>query len=98
MYCTARIIFFPLFLLCRIPGSQLPEVFSKDAFPILLMIIFALSNGYLSSSCMMGPTLVEPRDSMLTGTLMIFSLTLGLMSGAAFSFINLLISQGKISD
>ena len=92
-----RLIFFPLFLLCKIVDSQLPTVFESDAWPILFMITFSLSNGYLSSQCMMlGPALTDPQDSMLAGTIMVFCLTVGLFSGAAVSFLSLMMAQGSV--
>lgn len=94
---VGRLIFFPLFLLCRITDSQLPTIFMSDAWPICFMIIFSLTNGYLSTMCMMlGPSLTEPRDSMLAGNIMVFCLTVGLFSGASVSFLSLLISQGSV--
>lgn len=94
---VCRVIFFPLFLLCRVANSQLPTVFESDAFPICFMIVFSLTNGYLSSLCMMlGPSLTDPKDSMLAGNIMVFCLTVGLFSGASLSFVSLLISQGSV--
>ena len=96
-YVSTRVIFFPLFLFCNISGSQLPVLFKSDAWPIIFMALFAFSNGYLSTLAMMfGPTMVSVRNSALAGTIMIFSLTLGLMSGAASSFFLLFISQGSV--
>ena len=97
MVAVSRVIFFPLFLLCRVSGSRLPTIFKSDFFPIFFMIIFSLSNGYFSSVCMMlGPTLTDAKDAMLAGNIMVFCLTVGLFSGAAVSFLSLLISQGGI--
>ena len=94
---VCRVIFFPLFLLCRITDSQLPLVFVSDAWPIIIMILFSFTNGYFSSLCMMlGPTLTDAKDSMLAGNIMVFCLTVGLCSGAAFSFITRLISVGAL--
>lgn len=92
-----RLLFFPLFLLCNVSGSQLTTVFVSDAWPILFMVLFALSNGYLASLAMMlGPQLVKPSDMQLTGTIMIFFLTIGLFGGAGMSFVSLVISNGEI--
>jgi solute carrier family 29 (equilibrative nucleoside transporter), member 1/2/3 len=92
-----RVIFFPLFLFCNVSGSRLPVLFHSDAFPILFMIAFALSNGYVSTlSMMFGPTMVSNRHSNLAGTIMVFCLTSGLMSGSALSFVMLVISQGSV--
>jgi hypothetical protein len=94
---AARVVFFPLFLLCRISGSQLPVVFASDAFPIIFMMLFALSNGYVASSCMMlGGSIVPPKESSLAGTIMVFSLTFGLLCGAMASFPVVYISQGHL--
>jgi hypothetical protein len=61
------------------------------------MILMAFSNGYVASSAMMiGPGLVQGSDRNLAGTLMIFSLTLGLMLGSVFSFSVVDISQGRV--
>jgi hypothetical protein len=61
------------------------------------MIFFGMTNGYISTlSMMFGPSLVAPKDAGLAGTLMIFSLTIGLMSGAMFSFVMVLISSGSV--
>lgn len=94
---ACRVIFIPLFLFCNVSGSQLPVLFGSDAFPIIFMILFALSNGYLSTlSMMFGPTMVSTRHSNLAGTIMVFCLTFGLMSGSVLSFLMLLISQGSL--
>lgn len=92
-----RCVFFPLFLLCNVSDSQLPVVFKSDAFPILFMIIMAFTNGYVASlSMMMGAGAVAPKDAPIAGTIMVFSLTVGLCMGACTSFIVVLISQGSV--
>lgn len=96
MPAISRLIFFPLFLLCHVKDSQLPVVFNSDVFPILFMALFAFTNGYVASACMMiGPSLVRPSDAPLAGTIMIFSLTIGLLFGACTSFLTVFISQGQ---
>lgn len=95
--CLIRVVFFPLFLLSNVSDSQLPVVFKNDAFPIIFMIGLSLSNGFLSTRCMIqGATAVDPKESGLAGTIMIFSLTLGLLFGACSSFIVVTISQGSV--
>ena len=94
--CIARVIFFPLFLLSNVSGTQLPVVFDDDFLPMLFMFFFALSNGYISSLCMMlGPQLVSPEDQELAGNVMIFFLSAGLMAGSAFSFVDLKIATDE---
>jgi hypothetical protein len=93
-----RLVYFPLFLLCNISNSQLPVVFSHDAWPIFFMITFAVSNGYVANNCMMiGPTLVKNEDKPLAATIMIFCLTAGLLGGACVSFGATALSQGSHS-
>lgn len=59
------------------------------------MVIFALSNGYVASASMiMGPTLTSLNDSSLAGTIMAFSLTLGLLLGTCISFLVVFIARG----
>jgi equilibrative nucleoside transporter 1/2/3 len=92
-----RLVFFPLFLLCKISGSQLPTLFTNDFFPLFIMICFSFTNGYVASLCMMqGPTLTSPSNAALAGTIMVFSLTAGLLLGACTSFITVIISQGSV--
>lgn len=92
-----RTVFIPLFLFCKISGSQLPILFHHDAYPILFMITMAISNGYIATLCMMhGASVTKPEDSYLAGTIMIFTLTLGLCFGACLSFIVIAISQGSV--
>jgi equilibrative nucleoside transporter 1/2/3 len=96
-FAAMRVVFIPLFLLCNVSGTQLPVLFQADAFPVLFMVLFGFSNGYLCTlSMMLGPSLVPPKDAGLAGTLMIFSLTIGLMSGAMASFLMVLISSGSL--
>lgn len=91
----ARLIFVPAFFLSNLAGSKLPTVFNNDLWPILFMCLFALSNGYVSSCCMMmGPGLVDASDAPMAGNIMIFCLTAGLMTGSMLSFLVTLASQG----
>jgi len=96
-FSVFRFVFIPLILLCNISNSKLPIVFVNDAFPIIIVCAFAFTNGYLASCAMMlGPTLVSARDAGVAGTIMIFSLTLGLLGGGSLSFVALYISQGSV--
>ncbi|NXI73451.1 S29A1 protein, partial [Anseranas semipalmata] len=84
-----RVIFIPLFMLCNVqPRKYLPVVFFHDAWYIIFMIIFSLSNGYLASLCMcFGPKKVLAHEAETAGAVMVFFLALGLSLGAAFSFL-----------
>ena len=94
--CTAALARFalvPLLLLCRLSDSTLPVLFSSDIFPVVFMILLGLTNGFLSTLAMvMFPSLVSPRKVAPAGNVMILCLNLGLLCGAAFSFIVLFIS------
>ncbi|XP_053316096.1 equilibrative nucleoside transporter 1 isoform X2 [Spea bombifrons] len=89
MLVFARVVFLPLFMLCNVtPRSYLPVLFAHDAWYICIMVIFALSNGYLASLCMcFGPKKVDVQEAETAGAIMAFFLSLGLALGAAFSFL-----------
>ncbi|NXA19967.1 S29A1 protein, partial [Ibidorhyncha struthersii] len=84
-----RIIFIPLFMLCNVqPRDYLPVIFSHDAWYIIFMIFFSISNGYLASLCMcFGPKKVLAHEAETAGAVMAFFLSLGLALGAAISFL-----------
>ncbi|NXY37201.1 S29A1 protein, partial [Pomatorhinus ruficollis] len=84
-----RVIFVPLFMLCNVkPRYYLPVVFSHDAWYIVFMIFFSISNGYLASLCMcFGPKKVLAHEAETAGAVMAFFLSLGLALGAAVSFL-----------
>uniref|UniRef100_A0A8V0ZA14 Solute carrier family 29 member 1 (Augustine blood group) n=1 Tax=Gallus gallus TaxID=9031 RepID=A0A8V0ZA14_CHICK len=84
-----RVIFIPLFMLCNVqPRNHLPVIFSHDAWYIIFMIFFSISNGYLASLCMcFGPKKVLAHEAETAGAVMAFFLTLGLALGAAISFL-----------
>ncbi|KAK2531618.1 Slc29a1 [Columba guinea] len=84
-----RVIFIPLFMLCNVQSRKyLPVVFSHDAWYIVFMIFFSISNGYLASLCMcFGPKKVLAHEAETAGAIMAFFLSLGLALGAAVSFL-----------
>ncbi|CAM9546220.1 unnamed protein product [Discosporangium mesarthrocarpum] len=95
---AARIVFVPLALLCRVEGSRLPHALGADLFPLVLMPLLALSNGYVSSLSMMtGPRVVPIRVQGAAGTAMVLAMTLGLLCGSACSFVVLYVSTGALS-
>ena len=85
-----RTIFPVMFLFCNTSDSDgvVPNLLTNDLWPVGIMALFALSNGYLSSNLMMlGPTSVDPNHAEIAGTLMVFFLTFGLLSGSLCSFL-----------
>ncbi|CAN2387521.1 Solute carrier family 29 (nucleoside transporters) [Pristimantis euphronides] len=86
---AARLVFLPLFMLCNVvPRNYLPVYLAHDAWYIIIMVFFALSNGYLASLCMcFGPKKVNVHEAETAGAIMAFFLSLGLAFGAGFSFL-----------
>ena len=56
-----RILFIPLFLICNINGSsrQSPPLINSDIAYLLILLLFAISSGYLMNIAMMGASSVE---------------------------------------
>jgi len=89
MVCALRLIFIPAFLFCSTGFSRENglDLFDSDVWPILFMVLFAFSNGLISSLLMMhGPSRVPPQDMGLAGTIMVTFLTFGLFTGSCLSF------------
>lgn len=89
IFVVARVIFIPALMLCNIPArTYLPVVFQHEFAYILLMSLFAMTNGYCACLCMSyAPQLVRSKDAETAGALMTFFLALGLSLGAALSFV-----------
>ncbi|XP_013388911.1 equilibrative nucleoside transporter 3 isoform X2 [Lingula anatina] len=84
-----RIGFIPLFLLCNFQPRKhgVPVVFDSDVYPVVFILIFAVSNGYLGTLCMIyGPKHVPAGDMEAAGAIMSVFLTVGLGLGSLFSF------------
>ncbi|CAD5111441.1 DgyrCDS749 [Dimorphilus gyrociliatus] len=86
---VSRIIFIPLFIFCNFqPRQHLNVYFDNDIAPAVIMVLFAFTNGYLSTLCMMyGPMNAQEEDEETAGALMSFFLALGLTAGSFFSFL-----------
>ncbi|CAL8333366.1 unnamed protein product [Merluccius merluccius] len=85
---VSRVLFIPLLMMCNIPDSKLGTIFSHDFAFVVIMALFAFSNGYFASLCMAyAPQLVRSRDCETAGALMTFFLALGLSLGASISFL-----------
>lgn len=84
----SRVVFVPLLMFCDVSNSKLKWVlFRHDAWFVIIMALFAFTNGYLASLCMgYAPQFVRSKDAEMAGSLMTFFLILGLALGAAFSF------------
>uniref|UniRef100_A0A673WD59 Solute carrier family 29 member 2 n=1 Tax=Salmo trutta TaxID=8032 RepID=A0A673WD59_SALTR len=83
---VSRVVFIPLIMLCNIDNRQyLPVLFSHDIAFLVIMTLFALSNGYFICLCMSYAP--QTKDCESAGALMTFFLALGLSLGAALSFL-----------
>jgi Nucleoside transporter len=83
--------FFLVPLLCRadIHGEALESSSCTDWYPALLVCVLGLTNGFCASSCMMHwvSALGNSSKENLGATLMIFSITIGLIIGSSLSYL-----------
>lgn len=83
----ARVVFAPIFI--ALGAHDLPRsAASSDALPIFAMLIFAVSNGWLTTAIFVrAPESVSPADRPATGALMVLFLNVGLTLGSIASFV-----------
>mgnify|MGYP006137294863 CR=1 FL=1 len=87
-----RVVFIPLFMMCNVKTSG-GSIFAQppladDAWPLLIMAVFALSNGWLTTCALMhAPESVPPPERERAGSLMICFLNGGLFVGSSLSFV-----------
>jgi len=73
----ARAAFVPVFIFC-----VEPHLIASDAATYSIVILFALTNGYLGTLAMQfGPEMVQPQDRERAGAVMVTMLTVGLTLG-----------------
>ncbi|KAG2190008.1 hypothetical protein INT46_005690 [Mucor plumbeus] len=89
-----RTVFIPLFLVCNVIVSEqrrLPVLINSDFVYFVLIWIFAVSNGWICSLAMMAAPQLESiksaHEKSLVGSVMSFSLVIGLAIGGSLSFI-----------
>lgn len=84
-----RIVFVPLLLFCNAqPRGHLPVIFDRDYYYILIIILFALTNGYLANlSVMCAPRVVEQHEKETASSMMAVFIGVGLTVGSAISLI-----------
>ncbi|CAK9780844.1 hypothetical protein CC85DRAFT_261072 [Cutaneotrichosporon oleaginosum] len=93
MLSLARVILIPLFLFCNIPARAKGELPALPDFVYwLILLAFGLTNGWISTLCMMfasspelNPAITEDEKD-IAGTLAAFSLVSGLAIGSLCSF------------
>lgn len=79
---VSRFVFIPLLLACRSENSRFRDWLSADVFPLVLMPLFAFSNGYVGSLSMMAGS----QKGAWAGTAMVLFLNGGLLAGSLLSF------------
>ena len=84
-----RLGFIPLFLLCAVDtagggdGGVLPVLFGQPAYPVVFVIVMAITNGHLGAVAMMhAPQRLSPPLRDEGGGLMALFLTIGLCMGS----------------
>lgn len=84
-----RAAWIPLFMLCNAqPRDSLPVMIHSDVVYILLMIVFAISNGYLANlGLICAPKQVREHERERASGAMAAFLGIGLAFGSAFSLI-----------
>lgn len=93
LYSLARTLFVPAFLMCNVVVSdrKMAAVIDNDVIYMLLVWIFAVSNGWLGSLTMMAApqqeSITSATEKSLIGSVMSFSLLVGLAVGGSASFI-----------
>ncbi|CAH1955270.1 unnamed protein product [Acanthoscelides obtectus] len=85
----ARFIFIPLILLCNVqPRRYTAVVFDQDYQYILILLLFALSNGYLTNiSTIFVTKVVEDHEKEIASSAITIFLVLGLTVGSALSLV-----------
>ncbi len=95
----ARFIFFPLFLLCNVPGKSISVLIDSDSYFFILLLIFAVSNGLVVTLAFMHAPQLLPsnNDEMqeVASTILTFAVSIGLLSGSTLSFLFNFIGTGK---
>ncbi|KAJ8979198.1 hypothetical protein NQ317_016833 [Molorchus minor] len=86
---TARFIFIPLLLLCNVQLKHSWDVvFDKDYQYILILFIFALSNGYLANIVAIHvPRVVDHHEKEIASSIMTVFMGVGLTLGSAISLL-----------
>ena len=93
LYSLARTLFIPAFLMCNVVVSnrKMAAMIDNDVIYFILVWIFAISNGWLGSLTMMAApqqeSITSATEKSLVGSVMSFSLLVGLAVGGSASFI-----------
>lgn len=91
IWCLSRTLFIPLFLNCNLSSSNIDRPWiNSDLLFFVLLLLFALSNGLLTSLVFMAApkqNQITPSEKPLVGSMMSFFLVVGLALGGLMSFV-----------
>ncbi|KAI8642854.1 nucleoside transporter-domain-containing protein, partial [Parasitella parasitica] len=78
----ARTCFIPLFFSCNLKSNGTPILLNSDIMYLILLLLFAISNGWLTSLVFIAaPSQVNHDDKPLVGSVISFFLVVGLALG-----------------
>jgi equilibrative nucleoside transporter 1/2/3 len=88
-YAVIRTVVVGGFLFCHVvtPTSwTLPEVLSRDEYPLALILLLGLTQGHLlSTTCMHAPSTLQPGQQHRYGPVTSFSISVGCFAGSLVS-------------
>ncbi|XP_055837152.1 equilibrative nucleoside transporter 1 [Episyrphus balteatus] len=88
LYTIMRVIFIPLFMMSNSHHYFLPTVVNSDVIFISMMVIFAISNGYLTNIILvMAPKSVMQHEKEMASAIMAAALSVGIALGASVSMV-----------
>nr|CAD7572768.1 unnamed protein product [Timema californicum] len=89
LLAVCRVVFVPLLMLCNArPRHHMPVLIDSDLYYILIIVVFALSNGYLANITLICvPRVVDVADQEIASSMMAAFLGMGLACGSAVSLV-----------
>ncbi|XP_055921670.1 equilibrative nucleoside transporter 2 [Eupeodes corollae] len=88
LFTIMRVIFIPLFMMSNSNHFFLPTVVHSDVIFISMMILFAISNGYLTNiALVMAPKSVMQHEKEMASSIMAAALSVGISIGAIVSMV-----------
>ncbi|XP_059617518.1 equilibrative nucleoside transporter 3 [Phlebotomus argentipes] len=88
-FTVIRVAFIPIFLMCNSqPRENLPVIVHSDIVFILLMSVFALTNGYIANIALLcAPKIVASHEKEVASSMMAAFLGIGLAFGSGLGLI-----------
>lgn len=88
LFTIMRIVFIPLFMMSNAPHFFLPTLVSSDVQFIAMIVIFAVSNGYLTNIILVNaPKSVMQHEKEMASAIMAAALSVGITVGASLSMV-----------